>query len=246
MSIALPRSQVLFFHMQEDLRHVKGNRVTLSKGIHQYLEDFQWLVHDLERHPPRLYNVVPLQIIMDRYHGSYSDMCWGAFLPVPTLLPLALQSKPSYVKLTSDPTEARPIDWWLTFPKDISAFMVFWGNSDVQVTNSDLLLAGRVLHHTFMVQCYDIQDRTTLAHTENTAGLWLQSKGSTASTSPPAHLICPHAMNQRFYRYIPRHNFVSGADNRISYRTSFSRKLTNVSLISIMDTTYPQRLPWRL
>ena len=111
MSIALPRAQVLFAHMQEALRHVKRNIVTLAKGIHWALEYFRWLVHDLKRHPTRLYKVVPLQIIMDRYHGAYSDMCWGTFLPGPTLVPLDLQSKPSYVNLTPDPTEARPIDW---------------------------------------------------------------------------------------------------------------------------------------
>ena len=46
--------------MQEALHHVKGKRFNLNKGVHQSLEDFLWMAQDLERHPTRLYELVPL------------------------------------------------------------------------------------------------------------------------------------------------------------------------------------------
>ena len=43
MTIALPGSRGLFIHMQEALHHVDGKRVTLTRGFHQALMDFQCL-----------------------------------------------------------------------------------------------------------------------------------------------------------------------------------------------------------
>ena len=48
MVIALPGAQVLFSHIQEVLLHVKGKRVTLTKTIHQALEDSRWQAQEME------------------------------------------------------------------------------------------------------------------------------------------------------------------------------------------------------
>ena len=54
MTIYLPGSRGLSNHMQEALRNVNGNMVTLTKGVHQALEDFLWLSQDLDQRPTRL------------------------------------------------------------------------------------------------------------------------------------------------------------------------------------------------
>ena len=41
MALALPGARFLFSKMQEALCHVKGKRVTLSKGVHEALADFR-------------------------------------------------------------------------------------------------------------------------------------------------------------------------------------------------------------
>ena len=46
MSLALPGSCGLFSHMQEALLHVNGKRVTLTRGVHEALEGFQWLAEE--------------------------------------------------------------------------------------------------------------------------------------------------------------------------------------------------------
>ena len=109
MEIYLPGDLLLFIHMQEDLRHVKGNRVTLTKGIHHALADFCWMMQDLERYPTRLYKLVLLHPTLDSYHDASGYMCGGGVLPGPTTVPRTLQTQTSAVKTTLDPTGAHPI-----------------------------------------------------------------------------------------------------------------------------------------
>ena len=54
MQIYLPGDRGLFSNIQEALCYVKGNRVTLTKGVHQDLEYFLWMAQDLERRPTSL------------------------------------------------------------------------------------------------------------------------------------------------------------------------------------------------
>ena len=77
-----------------------------------------------------------------------------------------------------------------------------------------------------------VTERTTLAHTNNTAGLWWQRKGSATCTSSPAHLLQLQAMHQRSYRYVSRVDFVSGVDNLIYDRPSRSSDLTDNQLLN--------------
>ena len=101
---------------------------------------------------------------------------------------------PSTEKPRPEPTGACPIFWKAPFPKDVSALLVSRKKPACQVTNSDLELAGRMLHHACTAQWYYIQGMTTLAQTYNTDGLWWQQKGYGTSTSPLTHLLCLQAM----------------------------------------------------
>ena len=47
LPLAFPVSQLLFRYMQEYLIHIQVKRVPLTKGIHQALSDFHWLVKDM-------------------------------------------------------------------------------------------------------------------------------------------------------------------------------------------------------
>ena len=44
MVISLPSAKCLFIQMQEALRHATGNSLTLTRGIHDALIDFHWLL----------------------------------------------------------------------------------------------------------------------------------------------------------------------------------------------------------
>ncbi len=63
MAIALPgaRARHLFSHMQYALSNKLKTRVTLSRGVHDALEDFCWILNDLKRRPTRIAELVPLR-----------------------------------------------------------------------------------------------------------------------------------------------------------------------------------------
>ena len=79
--------------------------------------------------------------------------------------------------------------WSMPFSKDIVESLVSWTNPQGEVNNSELELAGGVVHSDCVAQCFVVKERTTLAQTDNTAGLWWQLKGSATCTSAPAHLL---------------------------------------------------------
>ena len=102
-----------------------------------------------------------------------------------------------------------------------------WTNPQGTVNDSELELAGGVVHSDCVAQCFVVMERTILARTDNTAGLWWQRKGSATCTSAPAHLLRLQAIHQRFHHYVPRVDFISRVDNLISDWTSRVADLTD-------------------
>ena len=94
MAITLPGARGLFSQMQEALCQVKGKMITLSKGVHEALADFCWLVMNVSKHPTHIYKLVLLRPTGDGYHDAPSYMCRGVELPVPTEKSWGLQKSP--------------------------------------------------------------------------------------------------------------------------------------------------------
>ena len=153
--------------MQDALCRMDVKRVALSRGVYQALTYFRWLTEDLIRLPTILCNLVLLQPKLDIYHNSSGHMCEGAVLPGTTTVPRTSQPHPSAAAISPDTMRAHPIVWLVHILTEITYQLISRG----QVTNSDLELAGRVLHHTYMTDCFDIHKRTMLSHTDNTAGI---------------------------------------------------------------------------
>ena len=134
----------------------------------------------------------------------------------------------------------------MPFPTDIVDSLVSWTNPQGTVKNSELELAGGVVHSDCVAQCFLVNERTTLLRTDNTAVLRWQHKGSSTCTSTPAHLLRLQSMHQRFHRYVPRVDFIIRVDNLISDRPSRSSDLTENQILTYLETNPPQTLPWRL
>ena len=187
MALALPGARVLFSQIQEAFCHVKGKIVTLSTGIHEALSDFRLLADDVANRLTRMYELVPLRPTMDGYHDASVYMCIGVVLPGPTDIPRSLPPQYSAAQPLPNPNGEHPILWRMPFPKDILDSLVSWTNPRGSANNSELELTGGVVHSECVAQCFVITERTTLSHTDNTAGLWWQRKDSTTCTSAPAH-----------------------------------------------------------
>ena len=71
----------------------------------------------------------------------------------------------------------------------MSDLLVIDVNPGELVTNSDLELAGGLLHFEALAQTFDIHKRTVLSKTENFNTLFWQIAGSVTTDKVPAHLL---------------------------------------------------------
>ena len=79
--------------------------------------------------------------------------------------------------------------WRLRWPQFIIDQLVTSENPDGTISNSDLELAGGLLHLEALAQCFDIRERTVLSKTDNLNALFWQRKGATSSDKVPPHLL---------------------------------------------------------
>ena len=135
---------------------MEGKRVALTRVVHQALADFRSLTEDLSKLPTRLYDLVLIQTMVDSYHDASGYMCIGAVLLVPMEMPRTPQLNPSAAATSLETVGTHSIVWRELFFVNVIARLVIWGNPEGQVTNSDLELAGSVLRHICISNCFDI------------------------------------------------------------------------------------------
>ena len=93
-----------------------------------------------------MYELFPLHPTVDGYHDASGYMCGGVVLPGPTATQRTFTPQPSAARPSTNPTGAHPIVWRMPFPKDIVDSLVSWKNPQETVNNSELELAGGVVH----------------------------------------------------------------------------------------------------
>jgi len=89
-------------------------------------------------------------------------------------------------------------------------------NPNGTITNSDLELAGGLLHLEALTQAFDITERTVLSKGDNLSTTFWEQKGSTSSDKPPAYLMRLFGIHQHFHCYIPLFDYISRASNHIA------------------------------
>ena len=222
--LVLPGARGIFSQIQEAVCPVKGKRVMLSTGVHEALVDFRWLAEDVDNRPTRIYELVLIRPAVYGYHNTSCYMC---------------VTNPSAARPSPNLNGAHPIVWRMPLPKDIVDSLVSCTNPQRKVNNSELELAGGVVHSDCVAHFFVVTECTVFSRTNNTAGLWWQRKSSATCTSSPVHLLRLQAMHQWFHCYVPRIDFVSGVDNLISDRPSCSSDLTDNQLLAYLDTNFP-------
>jgi hypothetical protein len=234
MALALPGSRGLFSAMQLALAQKTKARISLKKGVHQALADFKWLLNDICSRPTRIAEVIPLNPSALGYHDAARIGAGGVWFPHSSLPPR-----------TGTPSSA-PLLWRLQWPADIMAALVTEDNPQGTITNSDLELAGGLLHLEIICQHYDVRERTILSKTDNLATLFWQRKGSATTDSPPAHLLRLFGIHQRLHRYVPRHDYIPGLSNPMADDASRLLHLTDSQFLSYFNLTYPQSTSFHL
>ena len=203
MSLALPGSRNLFSHMQHAMSSKLKGRVNLNKGVHGALEDFRWMLDDIKKRPTRIAELVPLLSSAEGHHDASGHGAGGIWFPSDHLI-------------AREGFDNQPIVWRLKWPQYIIDRLVTSDNPDGTISNSDLELAGGLLHLEALSQTFDIRERTVLSKTDNLNTLFWQRKGSATTDKVPAHLLRMFGIHQRFHRYVPRHDYLAGPSNPIA------------------------------
>jgi hypothetical protein len=231
MVLAVPGAHCLFCSLQEALCHKAndGARVRLGRHVHSFLDDFRWLAEGLASRPTIMLEVVPSKSPATRgaYDASGKEMGGVHFVP------------------GTDGT-IKPYLWRSRFPSKITQQLVSTTNPTGKASNSDLELAGAVAQHDTLCQIVDLQDVTIHNCYDNTATVFWQRKGSATTTGPAAYLLRLQALHQRHYVYAPLHDYMPGEVNLVADVASRSGHVTDVQLLSLFESKFPQILPWTL
>ena len=237
MSLALPGSCHLFSHMQEALTSEIGTRISLKKGVHQALDNFQWLLRDIKIQLTRIAEVVPLNPSAVGYHDASGAGVGGVCFQGPALSPRHNET---------EAPNTNPIVWRCKWPQHIKGALVTEDNPFGTLSNSDLELAGRLLHLEALANNFDVRERTILSKTDNLATLYWQQKGSSTTTKVPAHLLQLFGIHQCYHRYVPQHDYIPGKSNPLADDSSQFFHLSDADFLTHLNSTFQQPSSFRL
>ena len=234
MSLALPGARNVFSTMQNALVLSSDNRIALRKGVHQALNDFRWMHHNITSRPTRIAELVPLLPSAIGFHDASGLGAGGVVYPTLDLLP------------REGINQGQPIVYRVQWPPEVTSQLITDNNPNGTVTNSDLELAGGLLHLHATAQSYDVRERTLNNKTDNLATMFWQRKGSASTDKAPAHLLRLHGIHQRLHRYVARHDYMPGPSNPMADDASRLFNLSDSNFLSHFNSTYAQNQPYKL
>jgi hypothetical protein len=243
MSIALPGSRGLFSLLQEAFRADAGpSRIRLSPQLHLILADFRQIHLHLSTRPTRIAELIPVQPTLHGAHDAAKPGAGGVFLPQPHAV---FRPASVWPPLASPSPTPPPVVWRFPFPVHLQRQLATADHAG-PLTNSDLELAGTVLHHEAAAQCFDVRERTIRNKTDNLAALFWARKGSATTTKPPAYLLRMLALHQRYHRYVPLHDYLPGHLNSMADDASRLWHLSDTQFLHHFNSRYPQNQSWHL
>jgi hypothetical protein len=249
MSLAIPGSRGLFSLLQEALRHQANKRIRLTRGVHDCLDDFRWLLKNLSSRPTRLFELVPQS--EPELLGA-GDACGkgmgGVWFPISKNIDFRERVSDGGEPHGADSTPllaGAPLVWRAEFPVAVMSKLVTTENPHGTITNSDLELAASILQKDIAAHHYDVRERTIASGSDNIAAVSWQRRGSTTTTSAPAYLLRLQAMHQRHHRYHTTDFYIPGPANAMADDASRLLSLSITNLLAHFDSTYPQKVPWQ-
>ena len=134
---------------------------------------------------------------------------------------------------------SQPLLWRLRRPQHITDLLVTDANPTGTIANSDLELAGGLFHAEALAQTFDTRESTVLSKTDNLNTLFWQRAGSATTDKAPLHLLRLFGVHQRFHRYVPHHDYLTGPSNPVADALSRDFTLTWVELMSTLKSNSP-------
>ena len=228
MALALPGSRNIFSQLQNALSTKKGARVTLRKGVHDALDDFRWMHENIASRPTRIAELVPLAPSAEGHHDASGMGAGGVWFPG------------THLAQRQGTKNREPVVWRHEWPECVRLRLQTEDNPTGTITNSDLELAGGLLHLESIVQTFDCRERTLLSKGDNLATTFWERKGSTSSDKPASYLLRLFGMHQRFHHYVSRFDYISGPSNHIADSLSRHFHLTWPDLMRSLSPLFPK------
>ena len=116
--------------------------------------------------------------------GNHYASCFGArgvWFPAPHLVP-------------REGFKNKPVIWRLEWPQYIIDQLVTTEDPSGTISNSDLELAGGLLHLEALAQTFGIREQTVISKTDDLNILFWQQKDSATTEKVPAYLLHPPAL----------------------------------------------------
>lgn len=205
---------------------VSSTRVTLNKGVCQALNDFHWLLCDILSRPTRIVELVPLFSSTKGHHDASSAGAGNVWFPARHLVPC---------KEVTD----QPVVWQLRWSQRISDLLVTNTNPTGTISNSDLELAGGLLHLEALSQAFDVRERTSLRKTDNLNTLFWKRKGIATTDKIPEHLLRMFGAHHCFHCYVPHHDYITGPSNPMANALSCDFDLSWGELMTSLERNLP-------
>jgi hypothetical protein len=146
--------------------------------------------------------------------------------------------------------EGKALLWGQPFADDIQKRLVSYKsykNPRGDITNSDLELAGTVIHQHVLGQHASVTGETAYTLCNNMPAVsWQAKAGSTTTGKSAAYLLRLGAFVQKEQRCNHKINHISGEDNRMADDASQLWTLSDSQLLNYFNSTYPQTHSWQL
>ena len=228
MALGVPGSRGLFSLLQEGLRHSDKYRIRITPAMRDQLDDFEHLAHSLSERPTELAEIVPDHPVAAGPHDASGLGMGGAWLPSTTH------------------SNIRPTVWRAPFPDWVRAKLVSFDNHHGTITNSDLELAGLIVHHDVLAQTVNIRGNTLAPLGDNTPTEAWHHKKSTTTTGPAAYLLRLNSIHQRHFRYNSYSSYIPGPANGMADDPSRLWHLSDTLLLAHFNRVCPQSQPWQI
>ena len=200
--------------LQNSITYKRKTIVYLSKGFHQALGDFRWIAQDLKSRPTCIVKIFPLFPSVEGHHDDSGKGSGGVSFPGDTIHP--------WEGWHTD----IPVLWRVEWPEYIARLLVSSDNPTGTITNSDLELAGGLIHIEAINQTFDTRELTAVSKGNNlNITLW-ERKSSPTTNSPPAYLLQLFGIHQRYHRYLPLFNYIVGRSSHVADTLSHDFQLS--------------------
>jgi hypothetical protein len=224
--VGLPGALGQFSLMQEALRVQQDGRVRISQKVKIQLDTFLVFLQGHQR-PATIEEIVPGD-------PAFEGACDAA------------KSGMGGVWFNTDHGESQPLLWRAPFSLTTQARLSSFKNPTGEITNSDLELAGTIIHQSVLGANEDIIGETVHTHCDNTPAVYWRQKGSSTTTKCRADLLRLAALQSRDQRANHRISHIAGSNNQMADDASRLFDLSDTQLLTHFNLTYPQTKPWLL